>query len=105
MTGWIFLAVWAAGFVIAARKIAYALIADDERDGKPSDWGDRAALRFFGVLAGLVWPLILVAAVVTGKLPKTSVQLRAEREKLAREIAELEAENERLQQQQEGRPT
>lgn len=103
MSGWIVLAVWAAGFVVASRKISRALIAGDEKDGRVSDFDDRAVNRVFGCVLGLLWPVLLVGAVITGRLPKTDAQLRAEREKLAREIAELEALNERLRREQEGR--
>lgn len=102
ITGWAVLAVWAAGWVITARKVSLALIAGEEASSREAlDTENRIANRVMGCLVGLVWPLALLGAVMTGKLPKTDMQLRAEREKLAREIADLEAENERLKREQE----
>jgi hypothetical protein len=98
MPGWVFLIIYAAGFVITARIMFMT-----------SDGEDRAEDRFVAVCVGLIWPLAL--AVFAGcfllALPtlgaKTRQDRRAqaaaagrERDALAARTAELEAENERL---------
>lgn len=100
MTGWLIFAAYVAGWVIASRKIAVAMTADEEKTrGKAGGSTDRVMNRAVGCMIGLFWPLILLGALITGRLPKTTLQQRAERDRLAREIAELEAESERLRRE------
>jgi hypothetical protein len=100
MPGWACLAIYAAGFVIAARVMFMT-----------SDGVDRAEDRFGSFCVGLIWPLALAAIAVWGLavLPTLGAktrrdrQLRAaaaerERQRLATRIAELEAENDRLRE-------
>lgn len=88
MTGWIIAAVYIAGWVITARKASLHMLNEDHVD----DAEDRAMSRALGVLLGLVWPLILIGALVTGRLPKTDRQLRAEHTAQQKRITELERE-------------
>ena len=95
MTGWIILGVYLAGWIIAARKIAVYMINDA---GKITavDAEDRILGRLLGFVIGLAWPILLLAALVTGKLPKTDRELRDEATVRDARIADLERENERL---------
>ena len=102
MTGWIALGVYVAGFALTAR-IAFAM----------SDGSDRGEDRFSSVVIGLIWPIaaVIFAAIAVLALPTAGVKTRRDRRedaetarwemgKLATRTAELEAENERLRQQQ-----
>ncbi len=94
MPPWVALAIYAAGFVIAAR-VAFSR----------SDDGD----RFDSVVTGLLWPIVLavlatcmlLALPTLGAKTKRDRRVRAaaveqERRRLAARTAELEAENDRL---------
>ncbi|MEV4246987.1 hypothetical protein AB0J63_26685 [Streptosporangium canum] len=88
MTGWIIAATYVTGLVITARKVAsYGLNEDDCRDAE-----DRLLARTMGFLAGLLWPLVLLMILITGRLPKTDKQLRQEHAEQAARIEELERE-------------
>ena len=89
MTGWVLLGIYVAGFVFAARKISVAILNADPGD---NDAFDRTMSRALGALVALAWPAILVGALVTGKLPKTDKQLRADVAARDARIAELERE-------------
>ncbi|WP_084965273.1 hypothetical protein [Thermoactinospora rubra] len=90
MTTWIILALYATGWVITARKAAHLLLNDTPHD--QPDLGDQIAARMLGFLVGGMWPVILLGALVNGRLPKTDKQLRAEHAAQAQRIAELEHE-------------
>jgi len=87
MTVWIILGVYAAGVVIAARRAAIWFGTQ-----AASDAGDLLEGRIMGFITGLFWPLVLVVAAVTGKLPKTDRQIRADLEARDERIRELERE-------------
>lgn len=91
MIGWVLLAVYVAGYVFAARKASVTIMKDDVIGGD-EDAFDRAMSRALGALVALFWPVILLGAIVTGKLPKSDKQLRAELAKRDARIAELERE-------------
>ena len=87
---WVILGVYLVGVVFTARKAAYYFAVAD------ADLGDdvemRAANRVMAFALGLVWPVAVVVAVVTGKLPKTPEALRKEVAARDARIAELERE-------------
>ncbi|MDH2424801.1 hypothetical protein [Sphaerisporangium sp. TRM90804] len=90
MVGWLILLAYLAGLVYAARRISWLLLNSDTPGS--NDLEDRVIARLMGFLAGLLWPLIAVAVLVTGRLPKTDQEIRNQlRERDAR-IAELEHE-------------
>ncbi|GAA2691633.1 hypothetical protein [Nonomuraea recticatena] len=89
MTGWIIAVVYASGYIITARK-ATVMLLDDlvEHDDRVGDF----VVKVIGFLLGLVWPLALLVVLVTGSLPKTDKQIRAELAARDARIAELERE-------------
>ncbi|GAA4209624.1 hypothetical protein GCM10022252_76410 [Streptosporangium oxazolinicum] len=82
MTGWLIL-IYLVGLVITARKATLAEL----------NAGIFAPIeaRAFGFAIGLCWPFMLLALLITGGLPKTDVQLRADLAARDRRIAELQA--------------
>ncbi|MBG0818924.1 hypothetical protein [Planomonospora sp. ID82291] len=87
MIGWI---IYLTGVVVVARKVI-TLLRDDGLY-EPDDWTEDAAFRAIGLLIAIPWPLILLGAVLTGRLPKSHHELRAELAAHERRIAQLERE-------------
>lgn len=91
MIGWVALGIYVVGYVLSARKLSVVFLNDSELGGD-GDPFDQVMSRGLGVLAALAWPAILLGALITGKLPKTDGQLRADLAARDARIAELERE-------------
>ncbi|MEV4454489.1 hypothetical protein [Microbispora sp. NPDC049633] len=83
MTGWLIVGGYVAGLVYTARRFALSTLEHDEKVFGENDAEDRMMARMMGFLVGLFWPGALIMLLVTGKLPKTSGELK-------RELAEAE---------------
>jgi hypothetical protein len=97
--------IYLAGFIFTARKVTHVINCADER--KDYDLESCYAVnRAAGLIAGLIWPLALVTALLYvmtfARMPRTPGQLKAERDDFGRRLAELEAENARLRREQDG---
>lgn len=89
MTGWIITAAYIVGLVATARATAVMWInTDDDEDSTEG----RIIARILGVGVGLIWPIAVAGALITGRLPKSSGQLRRELQERDQRIAELERE-------------
>lgn len=97
---WVILAAYITTAVFAARKAAVFLL---DTTTPPIDREDRYACRFFGLIIGICWPIVLLVALVFYRAPKSRAELKAERDALQDSIKDLERENARLQAQQERR--
>ena len=101
MTGWIVLGIYCAGYVLTARKAAPWLVRIMCTDSLPVEATDRLFGRVLGCLVALLWPLVILGALITGKLPKTDQEIREELAAREQRISDLERENERLRRAQE----
>jgi hypothetical protein len=88
MTEWIVAAVYAVGYVPAARWSARWLIGGLGAE----DAMERIMLRALGCVIAIIWPLALASALVTGRMPKTDREIRDQLEERDKRITELERE-------------
>lgn len=89
--GWLVFVGYVGGWVFTSRQAAMWLARDLESFGD-LDQFEQVGTRALGVMIGTLWPLVVIGALVTGKLPKTPRQLQGEIEERDRRIRELERE-------------
>lgn len=88
------------GFVVCMR-MAYPRALDQGADAFGYDWEGKALAGVMAVTAAMLWPMIVVGAIILWRPSKTKGQIKAESEARKAKIVELESENDRLRKGQE----
>lgn len=94
IAGLLILAAYPVAALLAARRV-YSRIRTEEitRWGARNYAGSDAFMNGFTALfAGMFWPVMLIVLVVIHKPAKAPEELKAERDAMAKRIAELETE-------------
>jgi hypothetical protein len=87
----IYLIVYLVMIAVTARWLAPHLL--DEVAGDKPDRADVLVSRAMALLIGLLWPVVLLGALVMWRTPKSRGQLRQDLAARDARIAELEREN------------